>query len=168
MGASARPKRIELIWRTSVQEIHMIEGAPPVDSNSHCETMADRDKELFWTEKFIVPAEAQLNTSDCRINVRFIPPKADKYHACRLCPLCAANGILMRRSKKGTAFGNSVRDEEQSWRIFEGKRVGTLPLVCRLSRYRHIARPVSTTNRSFARSSASLSGLPPALLAKPH
>src|SRR5262245_1471651 len=33
-----------------------IEPNLPIDSKSRCETTTGRDNELFWTEKFIVPA----------------------------------------------------------------------------------------------------------------
>src|SRR5262249_18492300 len=46
----------ELIRRTRAEEIRVDLRSLPAHSKFRCETRTGRDKELIWTEKFIVPA----------------------------------------------------------------------------------------------------------------
>jgi hypothetical protein len=51
-GTTRNRERINLA-ELALKKYLSIEGALPVDSKSGCETMNDRDYELFWIEKFI-------------------------------------------------------------------------------------------------------------------
>jgi hypothetical protein len=52
----------------------LIEPDLPIDSKSRCETTTVRENELFWTEKFIVPAGLTFMRRSQAL-VRFIPEK---------------------------------------------------------------------------------------------
>ena len=63
---------MNLIGGLGLKKFVSIEESPAVESRSRCDTTTGDDNELFWTEKFIVPAG--LNSMRrSQAHVRFTP-----------------------------------------------------------------------------------------------